>query len=72
MTIVNCLVVITNNIETWFITDQYLEQLFESNHEEADTRMVLHALYKNTNTVIVSKDTDVLILLRYICARQKT
>ena len=46
-------VVIANNTETLFVTDQYVEKLFESNHEEADTRMVLHALYKNTNAVIV-------------------
>ena len=30
--------------------------------------MVLHALYKNTNAVIVSEDTDVLILLEYMYA----
>ena len=53
-------------METWFITDQYVEKLFESKHEEAGTLMVLQALYKNTNAVIVSKDTDVLILLEYM------
>ena len=56
-------------METWFVTDQYVEKLFESNHEEADACMVLHAIHKNTNAVIVSKDTDVLILL---CTHQKT
>ena len=61
-------VVIANNIEIWFVTDQYVEKLFESNHEEADTRMALHALYRNTNAVIVSEDTDVLILLVHMCA----
>ena len=61
-------VVISNNMETWFVTDQYVENLFESNHEEADTRLVLHALYKYTNAVIVSKDTNVLILLVYMYA----
>ena len=55
-------------MEAWFVTDQYIENLFENNHEEADTRMVLHALYKNTNVVISSKDTDVLILLVYMHA----
>ena len=62
-------VVIASNMETWFATDQYVEKLFESNHEEADTCMILHAIHKNTNAVIVSKDTDVLILL---CTHQKT
>ena len=45
-------VVIANNMETWFVTNQYVEKLFKSNHEEADTRMVLHALYKNTDVVM--------------------
>ena len=40
----NVPVVIFNNMETWFVTDQLVEKLFESNHEEANTRMVLHAL----------------------------
>ena len=34
------------------------------NHEEADTRLVLHALYSTNETVVVSsRDTDVLVLL---------
>ena len=53
-------------METWFVTDQYVEKLFENNHEEADIRMILQAVYKNTNAVIVSKDTDVLNLLVYM------
>ena len=61
-------VVIANNLETWFVTDQYIEKLFENNHEEADIRMILQAIYKNTNAVIVSKDTDVLNLLVYMYA----
>ena len=64
----NVPVVIANNMETWFVTDQYVENLFKSNHEEADTRIVLHALYKDTNAVIVSKDTNVLIPLVYMYA----
>ena len=44
-------------METWFVTDQYVEKLLESNHEEAETHMVLYARYKNTNAVVVSKDT---------------
>ena len=58
-------VVIANDIETWFVTDQYIEKLFQSIHKEADTRMALHALYRNTNAVIVSKDDDELVLLVY-------
>ena len=58
-------------METWFVTGQYVEKLFESNNGEADTRIVLHALCNNTNAVIVSKDTDVLILLVYMQALKK-
>ena len=49
-------------METWFVTDQYIETLFESNHEEADTCMFY--------SVIVSKDTDVLILLVYMYSKR--
>ena len=36
----------------------------KSTHEEADTRLVLHAVNANFNTVVVSsRDTDVLLLL---------
>lgn len=37
--------------------------LFDCNHEEADTRLVLHALLCENDVVIVCKDTDVMILL---------
>ena len=30
-------VVIANNMDNWFVTDQYVEKLFESNHEETGT-----------------------------------
>ena len=53
-------------METWFVNNQYVEKLFESNHEETDNCMFLHSLYKNINAVIVSKDTNVLILLVYM------
>ncbi len=35
------------------------------NHEEADTRMVLHAATAADNEVVVSKDPNVLILMFY-------
>ena len=39
---------------------------FKSTHEEADTRLVLHAIHCQFNTVVVaSRDTDVLLLLVY-------
>ena len=59
-------VVISNNVESWFVTDQYVEIVFERNHEKADTRMNLNALYKKINALIVFKNTCVLMLLVYI------
>ena len=53
------------------MTVQYVEKLFESNYEEADTPIILHALSKYTNAVIVSEDTDVLILLVYMDSLKK-
>ncbi|KAG1682470.1 Retinal homeobox protein Rx1 [Nymphon striatum] len=38
--------------------------LLESTHEEADTRVVLHCIHSNEQTIVVTaRDTDILILL---------
>ena len=45
------------------------------NHEEADSRIPLHAAASNTDCMIVSNDTDVFLLLInafYKCKSQKT
>ena len=42
-----------------------VEKLPTCNHEEADTRLILHAAHGTSPAVIVAKDTDVLILLHY-------
>ena len=45
------------------------------NHEEADSRIPLHAAASNTDCMVVSKDTDVFLLLIYAfykCKSQKT
>ena len=39
--------------------------MFSCNHEEADTRMVLHASLDDVDCVLCSKDTDVLLLLAF-------
>ena len=38
---------------------------FECNHEEADTRMVLHAALSSEDVVVVAAGTDILILRIY-------
>lgn len=48
-----------------------LEQI-EGSHEEADTRMILHAVNSSYRTVVVSaRDTDVLVLLIHHFSRMK-
>ena len=48
---------------------EFSEIIFKSNHEEADMRIILHAIQENTKVVVVSKDTDVLSLLVYTYAK---
>jgi hypothetical protein len=65
--------VVTAEDKTYFIRDGQFSMLYKCNHEEADTRLVLHASMENNDVVVVSKDTDVLILLvwAYKSARSK-
>ena len=64
-------VIVNDDKNTWKITRKFLEIIFTSNHEEADTRIMLHALEEDTHIAVVSKDTDVLILLVYVYAKYK-
>ena len=51
---------------TWRIEDGVSPlRLFSCNHEEADSRIALHASKSSGNVVIVAKDTGVLMLLIY-------
>ena len=43
--------------------EQCDQLLFKCNYDEADTRVVLHAYLKDTSCVVVSKDTDVFVLM---------
>ena len=43
---------------TYHISGHAAEHLFD--HEEADTRLILHAILYATDAVVVCKDTDVL------------
>ena len=40
--------------------------------EEDDTRIIFHALQQKTNVVACSKDTDVLVLMVFAYALNKT
>ena len=55
---------ITNDKDTTLmITEHSVSTLFLCNHEEADCRLVLHATESDTEVVVVTKDTDVFVLL---------
>ena len=55
--------VITDKDKTWLIEKNCSSAMFDCNHEEADTRLVLHAALQESTTVVVANATDVLILL---------
>ena len=64
--------VINSGEEVWKISRNTIEMLPRCNHEEADTRLVLHAAMSKSPAVIVAKDTDVFILLAYAICHQGT
>ena len=51
-----------SNSKTYRVTTA-IEELFDCNHEEADSRLVLHAIIDVSDVVVVAKDTDVLVLM---------
>ena len=57
--------IITEEMNTWLITQSDISQLESSNHYEADTRLVFHATKCMEPVIIRATDTDILILLTY-------
>ena len=55
--------IVTVNEKTVKVSNTSLQVLSNCNHEEADTRLILHAILSEKDCVIVASDTDVLILL---------
>ena len=45
--------------------------MFDCNHEEADTRLILHVCLADTNIVVVAKDTDVFVLMVFAYCVEK-
>ena len=58
-----CDFIVTSKERTIKLNNQSIQILENCNHEEADTRLVLHAILCNQDCVIVASDTDVLVLL---------
>ena len=61
---------INSGEKTWKITRGTIETFPQCNHEEADTRLILHAAMSKSPAVIVAKDTDVFLLLAYAVCYQ--
>ena len=61
-------IIFTNDRNTFQVAEQSDQLLFTCNHKEANTRVVLHGCLKNTNCVVVSKDTDVFVLMVFAFA----
>ena len=57
--------IITEGNHTWKITRDSVQDIFECNHVEADTRVVLHASESLNPVRVVASDTDILLLQVY-------
>ena len=55
--------IVTESNNTYGVQRNGCELIYHCSHEEADNRFVLHASLAATEVFIISKDTDVLILL---------
>ena len=59
----NLVLRLAENENTWQTGKRKTIKHFQCNHEEAETRMILHASLSNNNVVIVANDTNVLVLM---------
>ena len=55
--------IFTTGDQTYRLENGQSDVLHECNHEEADTRLVLHAFLEKGDVVVACKDRDVLILM---------
>ena len=51
--------------ETWKITKENAASFFNCNHEEVDTRLILHACLEDTNVIIDTKEPGFFTLMVY-------
>ena len=57
--------IVTQEHETWLITNDAISELTPSNHIEAGTRLISEATKSDNMVLIRSADTDVLMLMCY-------
>ena len=55
----------TLETETWEISSTGVNHLFDSNHEEADSRLMHHCILDNRPVVDIATDSDILICMIY-------
>ena len=55
----------------WSIKEKIYNEEGLSNHEEADTKVVMFASKSKSNVVVVASDCDILVLLVYAYAQHK-
>ena len=58
-----------NKRNTTEIKAEKCQHLFNFKHEDADTRLVFHVILASRDIIVVSKDTDILILLIWTYAK---
>ena len=57
--------ILTLETETWEISSTGVNHLFDSNHEEADSRLIHHCILDNHSVVVIATDSDILICMIY-------
>ena len=64
-------VTVTAKSKTYRVTATAIEELFDCNHEEVDSRLVSHAIIEDSGVVVVAEDTNVLVLMLMVLAYAK-
>ena len=64
-------IIFNDREQTWEITKDAKAYMFDCNHKEAGTRLILHACLADINIVVVAKDTDVFVLMVFAYCVEK-
>ena len=64
--------ILVDNKNEIFEISSSVKKFFKCNHEEGNTRIIFHALQQKKNVAVCSKDTDVLVLMLFAYALNKT
>ena len=64
--------ILVNNENKIFKMPRSVTKVFECKHKEADSRMIFYALQQQASVVVCSKDKNVLLLMVFAYALNKT